>query len=99
GALQGLGLRGQTTLLEGSEIVEQQTRRRVGEACRELGRREARPDRYARAGEDRPGVQARIHLHQRYAALAVPGQNRALDGRRSTPAWQQGGVQVDAAQA
>lgn len=45
------------------------------------------------------GVQSRVHLHDGHAGLGVARLDGALDGRRATPARQQAGVDVQAAQA
>jgi len=47
--------------------------------------------------EDRTGIEARVHSHDRYASLAIAFEKRALNGRRATPAWQERGVNVQGA--
>jgi hypothetical protein len=58
-----------------------------------------RRDREAVLREHRPGIQARVHLHDGDAGLAVARQQRALDRRRAAPARQQRSMNVHGAQA
>ena len=48
--------------------------------------------------QDRPGVQARLHLLDLDARHLIPGHDGPLDRRRPAPARQEGGVQVETAQ-
>ncbi|MNF94038.1 hypothetical protein D3C84_767360 [compost metagenome] len=56
-------------------------------------------DRCADLEQHRPGVQAGFHAHHGHAAFTIARFDGALDRRRTAPAWQQGGVTVDATQA
>ena len=47
----------------------------------------------------RPGVQARIHLHNTHARLSIPGHNGPMDWRSTTPARQQAGVNIQTSKA
>ena len=48
--------------------------------------------------QHRPGVEARVELHDGHAGLRVAGEDRALDGRGAAPARQQRTVDVHAAE-
>ena len=58
-----------------------------------------RPDVEARGGEDGPLVEPLRHAHDLDAGLSVAGHDGALDGGCAAPAGQEGGVQVEGAQA
>ncbi len=45
--------------------------------------------------ENGSGVEPCVHLHDRYAGLAVARKESALDRRGTAPAWQQRRVDVD----
>ncbi len=65
-------------------------------------RRERRPgvvvrDRHPDLFDHRPGVEARVHLHERDPRLAVAFEDRPLDRRRAAPPREQRRVDVDAA--
>ena len=47
----------------------------------------------------RAGIKAFLHAHHHNGGLGVAGHDGPLDGRRSAPARQRGGVQVEAAEA
>ena len=51
------------------------------------------------AREDRAGIQALIHLHDRHAGFGIAGEDRALNGRGTAPARQERSVDVQAAVA
>ncbi len=53
-------------------------------------------DRRASLQQHRARVEAGFHLHQIDSALCITGENRALDGCGTPPAWQQTGVYVPA---
>ena len=46
--------------------------------------------------QDRPGIEALLHLHDRDPGRRVPREQRALDWRSAAPAWQQRRVYVQA---
>ncbi len=64
----------------------------------QLLRRGRRPDRDGLGQQDRAGVEPLFHLHDADAGLAVAGEDGALDRRRATPARQERGVDIEAAE-
>ena len=47
--------------------------------------------------DDRSGVEARVHPHERHARLGVTSQDRGRDRRRPSMAWQQRGMEIEGA--
>jgi hypothetical protein len=56
-------------------------------------------DRQWFSPEHRAGIQPSVHLHDRNAGFAVAGKQSALNRRGTAPARQQGGVNVERAEA
>src|SRR5208283_77026 len=49
--------------------------------------------------QHRPGVEPRVHAHDGDAGGRVTGQQRTLYGGSAAPAWQQRGMDIDAAES
>lgn len=49
--------------------------------------------------DDGACVEARFHFHEAYACFAVAFPDGALDGGSASPAGEEGGVDIDAAEA
>mgnify|MGYP000190324083 CR=1 FL=1 len=79
--------------------IDDQPRAQPRQRIVQRGRGVVRPDGQARLKQHIPGIEALVHLHDRDAGFHVTRFDGALDRRRTAPARQQRGVDVQAAQA
>ena len=94
-----LRLRGQRALRDARQGLHQGLRAQRGKAVVQAAAGLVRRDGEAFDQVYRPGIQALLHLHDGHTGLGVARLDRALDRRRPAPARQDGGMDVDAAQA
>ena len=95
-ALLHLGLRGPGLGL--GQHIEHGLRAQSGQAVVQAGGGVVWLDVDGAAQEHGAGVQPHVHLHDAHAGLRVARFNGAVDGGGTAPAWQQRGVDVQAAQ-
>ena len=82
--------------LQFRESLHQGFRPQFGQAVAQFPGRFSPGDRTPFLEQHRTGVEPGFDKHNGDARFPVAGQHRALDGRGPAPAWQQGGMNVDA---
>ena len=83
---------------ERGQGVEKRCRAEPGETEGQGAGGVFRADRAGARGEDRAGVEARVHLHDRDPALPVAGEDRVVHRRGAPPARKERSMDVDAAE-
>ncbi len=84
---------------QSGQRLDHQSRAEAGQTVVQRCARVARLDRASAPKQHRPGIETRLHPHDADTGLAIAGEQRALDRCRPAPAWQQRGMDIDAAKA
>ena len=98
GPLRLLWRRAKLAAKDCRKMLKQQLRSHARQAIFQFAGGFLRADICLASGQQRPCIQARLHLHQRHPGSLVASPDRRRNGRCAAPARQQGSMDIDRAE-